>query len=293
MGDEAPPRHLVCARAADAIERAGDLGAHISAVAGFDAFIDRIIDVVDRRAAPGEEGYTRIASIDAFGTRIRAAAERSGNFELVVRREKTGGNAALHAGALAALGASVRFLGAVGESDLSTAPHPVFGNFARACRECVCLAEPGQTDALEFDDGKIMLGKPGPLDRITWERLLERLGGLPALRERCEGARALIFGNWTMHHALEEIWRRLATEALPAIDPASRPAMAFIDLADPARRADDDIARAMHALAGLHEVAPVTLGVNLAEAQRVATIVGAGAELARDRPTDAGALERT
>lgn len=290
MGDDASRRNQICQAAADAVEGAGDLGARVTALAGFDAFIDRIIDVVDQRSAPGDDGYTRIDAIDAFGARVRAAAGRSGNFELVVRREKTGGNAALHAGALASMGASVRFLGAVGESDDATAPHPVFSAFARACRECVCLTEPGQTDALEFDDGKIMLGKPGPLDRLTWERLLDRAGGPSGLRERCAGATVLVFGNWTMHRALDDIWRRLATEVLPALDADARPAMAFVDLADPARRSDDDIAGAMRTLAGLHDIVPVTLGVNLAEARRVASIVGARADLPREGAPAHGAL---
>jgi len=95
MSDARAQRDAVCRAAAGGVEEAGDLTDRASTLAGFDAFIDRIIDVVDRRSAPGEEGYTRIATIDAFGRRVSQAAGRSGNFELVVTREKTGGNAAL------------------------------------------------------------------------------------------------------------------------------------------------------------------------------------------------------
>jgi len=290
MSDARAQRDAVCRAAAGGVEEAGDLTDRASTLAGFDAFIDRIIDVVDRRSAPGEEGYTRIATIDAFGRRVSQAAGRSGNFELVVTREKTGGNAALLAGALASMGAGVAYLGAVGAADGDATVHPVFADFARSCRECVALGAPGQTDALEFDDGKIMLGKPAPLDRLTWDRLRERAGGVEGLQRRCAQAHALAFGNWTMHRALDDIWRRFASEVLAGVPEERRPRMVFVDLADPSRRDDDEIARGMEALGELHRAAPVTLGVNLAEAQRVGGIVGATVDLPREGAPEAEAI---
>ena len=300
MTDPRAQRDAVCRAAAGVIERADDLADRVSVLAGFDAFVDRIIDVVDRRTAPGGDGYRRIATIDAFGERVSRAAGRSGNFELVVTREKTGGNAALLAGALASMDAGVIYLGAVGAEDEGATIHPVFEAFERSCGECIPLGEPGQTDALEFDDGKIMLGKPAPLDRLTWKRLCERAGGVEGLQRRCAQARALAFGNWTMHRALDDIWRRFASEVLPGVPEDRRPGMTFVDLADPARREDKEIARGMEALAELHRAAPVTLGVNLAEAQRVGGIVGASVDLPREGTPDdealigaAGALRET
>lgn len=292
MNPPAQDRARISNDGADALAGAADIAQRASALAGFDAFVDRIADVVDTRSAPGDAGYRRIDGIDAFGRRIAQAAGRSGNFELVVKREKTGGNAALHAGALAALGARVAFLGSVGATDDSPEPHEVFRDFARACAECVALAEPGQTDALEFDDGKIMLGRPGPLDRIDWARLIERAGGVAGLRTRCAAARTLVFGNWTMHRAMDDIWRRLASEVLPGLDASRGARTAFVDLADPARRSDGEIVGAMDALAALHERAPVTLGVNLAEARRVGAAVGCALDLPGEGMPAGSRLER-
>ena len=47
--------------------------------------------------------------------------------------------------------------------------------FARRAK-VISIAEPGHTDALEFDDGKLMLGKYQVLEEITWENLLSRVG---------------------------------------------------------------------------------------------------------------------
>jgi len=285
-------RARLCRDAADAIEAASDLRSRARTLAGFDAFIDRIIDVVDRRSAPGPSGYARVGAIDAFGRRVQAAAGRSCNFELVVTREKVGGNAALLAAALASMGAGVLYLGGAGARDEAETPHEIFEAFANSMEECLCLGEPGQTDALEFDDGKIMLGKPGALDALTWSRLLERAGGVRGLRRRISSAQALAFGNWTMHRALDEIWERLAREVLPAINEQDRPAMLFVDIADPARREDDEIAGAMRRLADLHRLIPVTLGVNRAEAARLGRTAGAGLDLPEDREPNGDQLQR-
>ena len=45
---------------------------------------------------------------------------------------------------------------------------PVFADFAKRA-EVHSIAEPGYTDALEFDDGKIMLGKHQSLKQMNWE----------------------------------------------------------------------------------------------------------------------------
>ncbi len=39
----------------------------------------------------------------------------------------------------------------------------------------ISICEPGHTDALEFDDGKVMLGKHQPLKEVRWDRIVERI----------------------------------------------------------------------------------------------------------------------
>jgi sugar/nucleoside kinase (ribokinase family) len=48
----------------------------------------------------------------------------------------------------------------------------------------------------------------------------------------------------------------------------------FIDLADPAKRTDEDLRRAMALLGRMNGLAPVTLGLNLAEAERLSAVYG-------------------
>ena len=68
------------------------------------------------------------------------------------------------ANALASFGMKVTYLGNLGYPNL----HPVFADFAKHA-EVHSIAEPGHTDALEFEDGKIMIGKDSSLNEVNWQ----------------------------------------------------------------------------------------------------------------------------
>lgn len=232
-------------------------------VAGFDGFIDRLIEVVDERRSP--TSHTRVRTITAFADRVRAAAGRSANVELVTTEVRPGGNGAILALAAGTLGARCVFIGAVGDGQVD----PVFEPLARACERVEAIGEPGRTDALEFEDGKLLLGHPSALDAVTWERAVRAAGGVEELRDLLEH-RLLAMGNWTMTAAMTAIWERLAEDVLPG----SRCAGVFIDLADPAKRSDGDLGEALEALRAMNASCPVTLGLNLAESERLGRLVG-------------------
>jgi len=230
-------------------------------VAGFDGFRDRLCDVVATRAGGGSGSYERVATIGGFAARVASMAGRSGNAEVGVRREAPGGNGAILALAAAALGVETVFVGTVGEGEVD----PLFAGLAERAR-VETLGPPGETDALEFDDGKVMLGRPGALDVVTWGRVRGSLVG--AL-----GGRVLAMGNWTMTAGMTGIWEGLAREGLPG----SGCAGVFLDLADPARRPDAELIAGIEAARAMDAHAPVTVGLNLSEAERVAGVLGARA----------------
>src|SRR5438876_1522894 len=134
----------------------------LKAMVGLDGFVDEIIAVVDKRHDGGK--FDPIKTIDRFGAKITAAAGESSNYELVVKQRKLGGNGPIMANALASMGLDVTYVGNLG----FPAVHPVFSEFATRAR-VISIAEPGHTDALEFQDGKIMLGKHESLHEVNWE----------------------------------------------------------------------------------------------------------------------------
>ena len=171
---------------------------------GLDGFVDEIISVVDKRESA--EKFTRVPTLAAFGARVSAAAGQSTNAELVVERVKLGGNGPIMANALAVFGARVTCIGNLGYPKL----HPVFSEFAKRA-VVYSIAEPGHTDALEFDDGKIMLGKHASLGDVNWANLVERIGR-KTLVDSFVNASLVGLESWTQLPHMSDIWEHVLAE---------------------------------------------------------------------------------
>lgn len=251
-------------RTAERLKSISANSADITATVGLDAFVDEIIRVVDRRTSDTE--FTTIEQIVELGTRIIGAAGQSTNLELVVERVKLGGNGPIMANALAALGPAVSCVGPLGEGSL----HPAFEEMARHST-LISVGAPGHTDALEFEDGKVMLGKMEPLSAVTWPRLMERVGleGLVSLFAKADLV-ALV--NWTMVPAMSAIWDELLV--LLAGQPAAPNRRFFFDLTDPEKHDDPKLLSACRLLARFQEFGPTVLGLNEKEAFRVGQVLG-------------------
>ncbi|MCK4873233.1 MAG: hypothetical protein KAS72_10950 [Phycisphaerales bacterium] len=263
-------RAIVAHAAADALVDARERLASARAVIGFDGFIDSIIHVVDVRHGPGR--YERMTRMTQLSDRIAAAAGRSANIEFAVTRRKLGGNAAIMAQALSAVGMPITFIGAIGSDEGGV--HEVFEPFAHGCEQVIVTGPPGLTDAVEFDDGKILFGKITMLEGLDYS-CVRRVAGLSTLRDVVGRSSLLATVNWTMLPGMSGIWRGMMDEVLPGLgDPSIGPRRMFVDLADPAKRTATDLQEAIVLLREMNGLCPLTLGLNLAEAGQVARIAG-------------------
>ena len=272
----------ICRATAAALRDRRPEVAQLSAFVGFDGFIDEICAVVETRGAAGD--FQPVGTISRFTEKLASAAGRSGNYELVVREARAGGNGPILAAALAGLGLGVTCVGAMGFPQLD----PLFAELGRRV-ELRTIAPAAHTDALEFSDGKLMLGKMQALAEITWENLLRRLGGVDELKSILSRARLISMVNWTMIAQMSRIWAKLIADVLPELEGPRR--MILIDLADPEKRTRDDLVYALRLLGKMQELADVTLGLNLKEAQQVCGALGLSA-LGENPPSSADAAER-
>jgi hypothetical protein len=245
---------------------AADRPAHLTAFVGLDGFVDEILHVVDKRM--DAQHYERVPSIARLAERIAEASGRSTNIELVNQLTKLGGNGPIMANALARFGLKVTYLGNLGYPHL----HPVFDEFA-ARAEVVSIAEPGHTDALEFDDGKIMLGKHSSLKEVNWANILARFGR-ERLAQKLEGSSLVAFVNWTMLPHMSDIWEALQHELCPGLNTHTPRRMIFFDLCDPEKRTAADISRALELIVRFEKHFDVTLGLNEKEANEIADVLG-------------------
>jgi sugar/nucleoside kinase (ribokinase family) len=274
-------RHQTCQATAERLRLAAPKLPAMSAVLGFDGFVDEIIAVVDKRHGP--DRYEPVESIAAMARKILAASGESSNYELIVKQAKLGGNGPIMANALASLGLAVTYIGNLGYPDV----HLVFRDFA-ARAKVISIAEPGHTDALEFADGKLMLGKLQTLGNVNWENLLDRVGK-PELSALIGGATLIGMLNWTMLPRVGEIWDKLLEEVLPAAPKAGR--TLFIDLADPEKRTREDLRAALQTVSRFQEQVDVILGLNLKEATQVAGVLGLPDRADREATIEQDAVE--
>jgi sugar/nucleoside kinase (ribokinase family) len=248
---------------ANQLEALSDQAADLKSFVGLDGFVDEIFHVVDKRESA--DVYTRLPTIARFGERISNAAGKSANLELVSQRVKLGGNGPIMANALASFGLGVTYLGNLGYPNL----HPVFEEFNQKA-SVHSIAEPGYTDALEFEDGKLMVGKHQALPEVNWQNLCARFG-VDQLAQCLQEARLVCFVNWTMYTATNEIWEAIQLQIAPRLSSERR--LLFIDLADPEKRTSTDICHALELIGNFQNQFEVILGLNEKESLQIAQVL--------------------
>ena len=235
---------------------------------GLDGFVDKIVTPVNKRHGMGEQ-FDPIETIADLGSRISEAAGKSANLELFPRFEKLGGNGPIMANALLSLGLGVRYVGALGKPSI----HPVFEDFAEKTN-AISLADPGITTALEFKDGKIMLGNMVSLEEIDYNQIIQAAGEGPFLDllSKCD---LVSIVNWTMIPKMTSILQQLCDKVLPNLPPRDNRSF-FFDLTDPAKRSKEDIMEVLQVISRFQSHAETTLGLNYNETLQVCETLGLG-----------------
>jgi hypothetical protein len=234
-------------------------------IIGFDGFVDEIIHVVDKRV--DSEHFTRINTIEELGNRIVKASGLSTNIELVPTIKKIGGNGPIMCNALSKHNASIVYMGALG--------YPSIDDVFKVMEDKVTLhsfATNGHTDALEFNDGKLMFGKMQSLNDVTYENLLHSVGEkeFVALLSNTD-----LFANvnWSMLPNLTDLWDKVADNILPQLSQRDSKPYFFVDLADPEKRENKEIKKALNILKRYKETFFVVLGLNKKEAYDIANVL--------------------
>lgn len=234
---------------------------------GFDGFTDEIIYAVDKRTSHSE--YKTIKNMADFGNRIISAAGKSCNIELVSRQKKLGGNAPIMANALLQGGHRIIFAGAIG---LPKKIEPIFEEMASRCEKTYPLSPSGYSQAIEFEDGKVILGKFTDLLEIDYNTLLEQINA-QSLQNIFNNADLFVSANWTMLPKTTEIWTKIAKNIAPRLA-SGKPHWMFVDLADPKKRTAEDILEALQVLRKLEGPFQVILGLNQSEAEGINSLLG-------------------
>jgi hypothetical protein len=250
------------------------LAASLPVVAGFDAFVDEVVQVVGTRHSP--ESYTALPSIAEFGAWASAAAGRSGSREFVSLDRTAGGCSVNSIDGITTLGFPVdAFVGVGAQADL------VFNALRTQCRSLDPVGmEPGRAMVYEFQDGKLMFCSFSHFSEFTPDHLASVLADGGYLKA-CKSAAGIVLTSWSVYPHMTDCWKFLQREVYSKLD--HRPRF-FLDLADPASRSGGDLIGMIDALAGFEQVGPTCLSLNGNEANRVAKALGL--REAREEPAD-------
>lgn len=252
------------AHGADKLQAATTQVSGFNAFLGLDGFVDEILHVVDKRESADK--YQRLTTITKYAERLAAAAGKSTNVEMVKQLTKLGGNGPIMANALASFGMKVCYLGNLGFPSL----HPVFADFAKQA-EVYSIAEPGYTDALEFEDGKIICGKHSSLREVNWASIKARFGH-DKFAAKVQSADFVAFVNWTMLTCMNDMWSAILKEVCPGLTGPRR--KLFFDLADPEKRTRADILQALSLITQFEQHFDAILGLNEKEAYEIGDHLG-------------------
>ncbi|MDO9628451.1 MAG: hypothetical protein Q7I99_01005 [Acholeplasmataceae bacterium] len=239
-------------------------------VIGFDGFIDEIIHAVDKRQ--NSNTFTRIETIADLAKRIEKASGLSTNIELYPLQQKIGGNGPIMCNALAKHDASITYIGALGVPNI----HDVFYGMPKNV-ELYSFANSGHTDAIEFNDGKLMLGKMSSLNDVTYENLIRAVGKekLITLLSETDLFAAV---NWSMIPYMTDLWEKILINIVPLLPAKVKKPVFFIDLADPEKREVSEIKKALLLLQKFKTHFYVVLGLNKKEAYDIASMLDLGDE---------------
>lgn len=228
---------------------------------GFDGYIDELYHVVKTRKNRDEmEFYT---SIESFGKRVLQASHKSADLELVLSQKKLGGNGPILSNALAKLGIPVV---CVGSLDVEGKENP-FSTMPENCH-CLSFGSASRTIALEFDDGKIMLGNLLG-NYCTWEQIKKRIG----LKNLCDAYRKsglIAIVNWSGLQNIRYILEGYQQEVCSVLSPKEqKEKIFFFDLADPTVLCEESLDQFLSCVRSYSKKVRVILGLNENEALQI------------------------
>ncbi|MDL5363371.1 TrmB family transcriptional regulator sugar-binding domain-containing protein [Halalkalicoccus sp. NIPERK01] len=230
---------------------------------GFDGMVDNVRQMVDERHGPDE--YDRLDHLEELGDRIRTSAASDTSFtnEWLQVGTRCGGHAAHLSRAFGTLGHTPTLIGAFGQP-IHEKFREEFGEY-----ELHSFGEPTITDAVEFNDGKLMLQETGSLSTVDWDHICSEVG-VETVAETVDGTDLLGLGYWAFLPMMPTIWDGLRTDLWPLLsDP---PNSVFIDPADIRQLSREHLRDGLTSLRRLDETVPVTFSANRGETMALANL---------------------
>jgi sugar/nucleoside kinase (ribokinase family) len=234
-------------------------------VFGFDGYVDNVRQAGTNAGAADSD---RITTLSEFGEEIVTSAAADSSLSISWERygQRTGGHVSHLSRAYQTLGFDPTLVGMCGD--------PVRDIFEQEFEACTLysLGDPGITDAIEFDDGKLMLMESGGAATLDWETIRSRVG-VETLVDELDGAKLFGIGYWAVMPEMAGILDGLRETVFSEL--ADPPAHVLLDPAN-IRELDREILESIVAATGrLADEVDVTVSANRYETKELAAALGA------------------
>ncbi len=225
---------------------------------GFDGFVDTIKKAVKQKQNLKTEYYKTLRE---FSERISAATGKSGQIEMVTQKTKLGGNAPILSNTLGKLGISSFCIGSLGYPER----HGVFSTMSERC-DVMSVLNPGESDAIEFEDGKMIFSELSVFDHYDWQ-FIKKKADEEKLRKAVAESNLLAFVDWVNLPHASDIWEGILADI---IKPSGKKDFLFLfDLCDPSKKTTEEIDEVLDLMSCFSSYGKVTLGLNENETLKI------------------------
>lgn len=228
------------------------------AFAGFDGFVDKIQKAVKSKR---DQETVFFQSIQEFSQHLNDLGGRSGQVEIITSKTKFGGNAPILSNTFLTLGVKSICFGSLGYPTV----HPVFNAMNQGI-EKISVADPGESQALEFGDGKIILSELSSFNRYNWNAIKDRVN-VADLRLKINECDLVALVDWANIPSATSIWEGFLNDVIRPL--GKNDTLFFFDLCDPSKKPRQEIEEILDLITHYSNCGKVTLGVNENEAVKI------------------------
>lgn len=240
---------------------------------GLDGCVDNIWSVV--RVRHSDSGFEIMESMTEWAERITAAAGSSGGLERILKRNAAGGFTANVGKALSTLCGRVGNVHLAGLFGVPAIRDIVREQLAGDCR-CVLhsIGNPGETDAFEFGDGKIMMVAMNDYITLDWKQILARVG-CDFLVQQLDASKVWGLGYWSAFPHMSDMFSRFQDTVFPRLSQGTAGKHLVLDLSDMRKKTRESIRELADVLPGFEQTVKTVLLLNDREMQDLGNFLGA------------------
>jgi hypothetical protein len=251
---------------------------------GFDGFVDTFIEVVLKRI--DAEKYLKMKTMKSWADRIYESSGSSANLERIIKKQTAGGITGNVGKALIelvdsfyGLNSKIKYpspeINCIGTYGTHENPESINDVFIKNMKikdvknvkpiNLNSFDEPGATDAYEFADGKIMMSFFEPMNRMSWQKIVDHFG-MDWISNMFEDSNIICMGYWSVIPEFGDIIKCLTENIFNKFNMENDKKEIFFDFGDIRKKTKENLFELVQILKKTNEYGDISISFNHTEA---------------------------